>query len=385
MTLVNSNFTRVCYFIKHLIVLYHPEIEKPESPEKPRIRELDALRGIAALSVVLFHFAMPWQTHAIPFLGVFSMGVDLFFIISGFVIFMTIEKSNDWKDFAWNRFARLYPAYWVCVTITIMLIVIKYKFLVPAESYRISHNLWMQYLANMTMFQYYFGAANIDGPYWTLIIELCFYLTMILLFITRKLAHITLIGWSFTLFCASYALPGVFNNVWLHKVLIAFPLIGYFPFFYAGMMLYKMKFGEVTPLRLMAFITTLIFQCLMFGNCYENRNFVNIYQYSAMLTVIYGVLLAFLFGRLSFIVSPVTMWLGRISYSLYLIHQYVGIRILIPQAIEHLQISFWVAAPIALAAVLTLAHLINKYVEVPALHYLKGKYRISQALDTNTD
>ena len=302
------------------------------------------------------------------------MGVDLFFIISGFVIFMTIKKSNDWKDFAWNRFARLYPAYWICVTFTAILMVVKYKFLVPAESYRISHDLWMQYLANMTMLQYYFGIANIDGPYWTLIIELCFYLTMILLFITRKLTYITIIGWAFTLFCANYSLPFVFNNFWFHKILMVFPLIGYFPFFYGGIMLYKMKFEQVTSLRLLAFISTLGFQCLMFSHCYENRNFVNIYQYCATLTFIYGVFLLFLFDKLALIVNPVTMWLGRVSYSLYLIHQYVGIRILIPQAIEHLHVSFWVAAPMALSVVLILAHLINKYVEVPALFYLKGKY-----------
>ncbi len=340
---------------------------------KPRINELDALRGIAALAVVIFHFTMPWKGGDYPFFSVFSMGVDLFFVISGFVIFMTIDKGGTWRDFAWNRLVRLYPTYWVAVTFTTLLFVFKYEVLVPKESYRVSHVLLVKYLANMTMLQYYFGTGNIDGPYWTLIVELCFYFFMIVLMVTKKIKHVMMIGWIFAAVCACYSVPFVFKNRWLYYVFYEFPLMAYFPLFFGGMLLYKMKFEKVTALRLFAFVSTLVFQCLLFNNSYENKGFVHLNQYVPTLTFIYGLFLLFLFDKLGFIVNPVTMWLGKVSYSLYLIHQFVGIRVLIPQLIGVWHMNYWVAAPIALMMVLALSYMIYRYVEVPSIKYLKTR------------
>ena len=78
----------------------------------PRLQGLDALRGIAALTVVLYHFTLGYQEvlrqHRLGLLFVVSNGhfaVNLFFIISGFVIFMTLESSAGAADFAVSRFA----------------------------------------------------------------------------------------------------------------------------------------------------------------------------------------------------------------------------------------------------------------------------------------
>jgi peptidoglycan/LPS O-acetylase OafA/YrhL len=82
-----------------------------------RFQELDALRGIAALLVVVFHFTMHRPQSELGFkYGI--TGVDLFFIISGFVIFMSINNVNSAKEFVVNRITRLYPTYWACVTTT---------------------------------------------------------------------------------------------------------------------------------------------------------------------------------------------------------------------------------------------------------------------------
>ena len=67
-----------------------------------RLLELDALRGIAALMVVLFHFTMDRPEMNLGFkYGV--TGVDFFFIISGFVIFLTLSNTKNWKDFVQKR------------------------------------------------------------------------------------------------------------------------------------------------------------------------------------------------------------------------------------------------------------------------------------------
>jgi peptidoglycan/LPS O-acetylase OafA/YrhL len=85
-----------------------------------RLQELDALRGIAVILVVFMHITIENdQAKDIFELGV--TGVDLFFVISGFVILLTLEKTKSWQDFVISRFSRLYPAYWVSVTTTTVL------------------------------------------------------------------------------------------------------------------------------------------------------------------------------------------------------------------------------------------------------------------------
>jgi len=90
-----------------------------------RLRGLDALRGIAALAVCLFHYtySFPRVTgRALDVNFVASAGhygVDLFFIISGFVIFMTLEKNRSVYDFIDARIARIYPAFWAALLIAV--------------------------------------------------------------------------------------------------------------------------------------------------------------------------------------------------------------------------------------------------------------------------
>src|ERR1700686_2691801 len=89
--------------------------------------QLDVLLGIAALMVLLFHYTERFHElygHA-PGMVLFTIGrqgVDLFFIISGFVIFMTIEKTRRGLDFVVSRFSRLFPAYWIAVSLTFFIV-----------------------------------------------------------------------------------------------------------------------------------------------------------------------------------------------------------------------------------------------------------------------
>jgi peptidoglycan/LPS O-acetylase OafA/YrhL len=75
-------------------------------PLPGRIQELDALRGLAAICVVLFHKTMG-SPHSNMFLKLGVTGVDLFFMISGFVILMTLKKVKTSKQFIIGRISRL--------------------------------------------------------------------------------------------------------------------------------------------------------------------------------------------------------------------------------------------------------------------------------------
>ena len=138
-----------------------------------RILELDALRGLAALSVVLFHYTYQYfilTGYSEPIVSFFKfggVGVQLFFVISGFVIFLTLDKSKSVFDFFVSRFSRLYPPYWFAVIFTSLVILITQVLGKEVDL--------KTFLLNMTMLQYFFGVDDIDGVYWTLRVEITFY------------------------------------------------------------------------------------------------------------------------------------------------------------------------------------------------------------------
>ena len=86
-----------------------------------RILALDSMRGLAALSVALFHYTYGFNhgdTNYVFHKG--FLGVQFFFILSGFVIFMTVNKKPNLRSFVVGRFTRLYPAYWLSVVLTFL-------------------------------------------------------------------------------------------------------------------------------------------------------------------------------------------------------------------------------------------------------------------------
>jgi peptidoglycan/LPS O-acetylase OafA/YrhL len=337
---------------------------------KKRIQEIDALRGFAAIAVVLFHFALGKDEIKYGF-NIGSTGVDLFFIISGFVIFLSIQQSKNWNVFLWNRAVRLYPAYWACVTITTALIILKNQSIYfPKETFECSNNILLKYIANLTMFNYYLKFDYIDQPYWTLTIELCFYLLIAIFLFTKRIKHIETIGAFLSICCFICSFHFIAHNIFGHKIIMLIPLLKYFPLFYSGILLYLMKFENLSPKRFCFFLLTMIFQCYIF---YNNGFlfFLNFYEYTLSLVCIYSLFILYLFNKLSFIINGTTIWLGKISYSLYLIHQYLGVSIILPFLMNVMGLNFWTAIFLALILLLVLATAIHKYIEKPALLYFK--------------
>ena len=112
-----------------------------------RISEIDGLRGIAAVFVMLFHYTFAFNRGWAPgyFFHYGYMGVSLFFIISGFVISMSISNGKSVFDFCYGRFIRLFPIYWVTILITVIAM-----FLTGLGSEKLTT---INILANLTMFQ----------------------------------------------------------------------------------------------------------------------------------------------------------------------------------------------------------------------------------------
>src|SRR5580692_12667601 len=88
-----------------------------------RIEELDSLRGIAAMAVVVNHYTHwgPYVARRVPYFWWGLQGVDLFFVISGFVILMTASHGTL-RDFVISRASRLFPGYWFCALFSYLLL-----------------------------------------------------------------------------------------------------------------------------------------------------------------------------------------------------------------------------------------------------------------------
>ena len=333
--------------------------------QQNRFQELDALRGIAALMVVLFHYTMKRPEAELGFkLG--TTGVDLFFIISGFVIFMSLTKAKTSLDFVINRVSRLYPTYWTCVTFTFVLIAffaLKNHEAIPLK----------QYVGNMTMFQYYLGITDLDGPYWTMIIEMIFYIGIVLLFHFKALKYLNPIG--ITLSLTVIVLTTFFYNSTTQWFLKYIPLLQYVPLFLAGTIFYKsytQKSKLIENYALLLFC--LICQIAMFKYCGRSRSVISQSQYASMLIVYFGLFVLFINGKLGFIVSKATLFLGKISFALYLIHQYVSIRLILPLLIDKYHFNFWIASLlIALPIVIILATLVTYFVDIPLSKKMKQR------------
>ena len=170
-----------------------------------RLLHLDVLRGLAALAVVYGHLAeyvffphwspdwkglvtpqLGWEHHvaerwmAEAFRGWVDcgkVGVILFFALSGFVIHFSLaeKRRKPIATFIVRRVCRIYPAYWASLLLALGLVLIGWM---P----RNPDGQWMPFLVNATMFQEYVGVKNILGVYWTLAIELAFYISCGVLF-----------------------------------------------------------------------------------------------------------------------------------------------------------------------------------------------------------
>lgn len=140
-----------------------------------RIESLDALRAVAALSVFFYHIRELANARLGDFLWFGWIGVDLFFVLSGFFIGIAVMAPQEWKprSFLQRRIRRIVPAFYVSLFVIIFLI--NSYILVQSAGWEVLlHHLLMVH----TLFKDSSGAIN--GVYWTLGVEFYFYLLMLL-------------------------------------------------------------------------------------------------------------------------------------------------------------------------------------------------------------
>ena len=292
---------------------------------RARFPELDLMRFLAACAVMLFHYTyLGPHNHSwpgsFPFLGqIFKygyLGVDVFFILSGFVILLT-AYHKDALAFTVARIVRLYPAYWICVTLTAVAIILTNH-----------HHLGLrQYLENLTMAQSFFGIEDVSGVYWTLAVELQFYFLIFLILLTGQIRRLgSLLGmWLFASIVLSLRAP--------HGIAHFFFFPQWSSYFIAGAMLFLIH--REGPSRYKLFV---VGGCYLLSVAYEIKLLpfggdrleagFSVPVIASFLAVAYAIFIVIaLRPRIGGGSNPFYI-LGLITYPLYLLHQDLGFILL---------------------------------------------------------
>ena len=289
--------------------------------ERGRIQGLDVLRGAAAVAVMLHHHGQyydvlyPGRSPLAVDLGPGHFGVELFFIISGFVILMTVERRATVREFVVSRAIRLLPAFLAALAMASILLMLRPMH--PLEPPTLG-----EFLANLTMAPSLFGVREVDLPYWTLTYELVFYALMAMVLGFGLLRRIEWLGLLAVVAGLAFLL---LSDEQSHRRISILLLVRYSNFFLIGICLYRLRTGAARPVTYVALAVALLVTAL--GGA--ERSFHAPGWIYFLLAVAFTTLVWFASGRPGrWIATPPLLFLGRISYPLYLVHVAAGFQLI---------------------------------------------------------
>ncbi len=327
--------------------------------KKNRVNEIDLLRFIAAMMVVFFHYAFRGYAAdeksalSYPLLApTFKygyLGVQLFFMISGFVILMTAAKGSL-RNFVISRIVRLFPAFWVCCTITFLVILFA-----GAPRYVATFG---QYLVNMTMLSGFVKVPSIDGAYWSLFVELRFYLLISIMLIVGRIqqAQTFIIIWLIATIVLLVYPIGILNSMLITDFAV---------FFIAGTTFFLIWAKGISITRIIIIFVSwciAVFQSIEGLRYFEShyKTSMNPFVVAAIITSFFTIMTFVSISRTGFFGRKRWLFIGAITYPLYLLHQNIGF-IIFNNAYVYLNIHllFWSTI---IGAILS-AYLVNFLIE----------------------
>lgn len=343
----------------------------------PRWALLDGLRLVAALMVVLFHYtawhhsfwqrgeaAQVWS--GLSFATAFgNLGVQLFFIISGLVVFRSLEGKSVGR-FIGSRLGRIMPALWVAVFLSGALQLLLWR--TPQPSLTWGDLGWNLTLVGAPLH----GVPWVDGVYWTLWIEARFYLLLLLArWVLRRLHRDDVRGWTGIALAwvaaglAVIALTGIprIDSRWDWALSPT-----YCGLFAGGMMLHLISRHGASPLRLTVLAASVAQSAWATAADMPTETAqvtgitVPALAYAALVLGFFALVAALVFTPLRRVGWAWLSTAGALTYPVYLLHEVPGWYL-----IDHLSPAWppWLVLPLTLAAVLVAAYAVNRWVERP--------------------
>lgn len=300
---------------------------------KQRFAAVDLLRILAAVAVVVFHHLYYYPNHAAGFAREVQagasygyLGVQIFFMISGYVITQS-AMGRTRGQFAFARFVRLWPAFVICLAITV----------VARQIAGSAPGAWV-ILGNLTMMPRLFGVPYVDDVYWSLMYEIFFYVGVTIL----------LVG------SGDFALRlRVFTAVWLALALLGLVVelpklhtllaLKFAPYFAVGISVFLVRNagnavvdGALLAASLVLAVVFAALQAPDVGDAvfatapstdadrFSNRVRPNAWLCGAIVMAGAGALYASTILKTGPRLSRMALALGGISYPLYLLHDSFG-------------------------------------------------------------
>ncbi len=325
------------------------------------------------MSVVLYHmtylpaFLPQRQVKVFDGIGSVSkfgyLGVELFFLISGFVILWSADGRGP-AQFVISRVARLYPSYWVAALLTLLVL------LISGTAGALANPLTI--VANLGMVAGYVGLPYVDGVYWTLQVEIKFYFMVAALLLLRQMPRIEwwLFAWVGGLL-VGFFIDGAY---WVRPIVI-YP---YGVFFAAGGLFFlcwkdglnvRRIFGIVVCCMLSALAVVREGPAFMQGDASDRTISIAV----AIVVVQFCLFLAIACRRLYLAPLPIWLLMGSMTYPIYLLHNRIG-RVIAAAADHKLGPvgAVFLAALIPMAAAVVLAMTTERHM-CPALGRLLRK------------
>jgi peptidoglycan/LPS O-acetylase OafA/YrhL len=324
-----------------------------------RFEALDALRGIAALLVVIYHYSTRYyeiypQLNSLGFTIEFGkLGVNMFFVISGYVIFMTLLKIEKPIDFVITRSIRLYPIFWIAVIFTFIITAIFHL-----ENRSVS---FLDMIINLTMIPSLLNTPYVDGVYWTLLYELKFYFLIFLIYLfgfINKIEYLSFIP--ITIIIVSNLIN--IEDMLIFKILNFIFFFEYLPYFLSGIMIYKIHEKNYSKLTIIVLILSIIINLTTIE-----------FKFIWFIFFIYFLFILVSINKINWISNKILIYFGAISYSLYLIHQNLGYIVLNYLYSKNFLPLF--SFLFALIISIIISSVFTYYIEKPTIKILKNIYK----------
>lgn len=289
-----------------------------------RANNFDFLRLLFASSVVITHsYALSGMmgsdilyemtTGQISFS---HLGVNGFFIISGFLIFKSLLRCENLLDFYWKRVLRLFPALLFILVLTVLLAPMVYESAIPYWKNRsvltyVPQNMTLFFLQSKIegVFENNPYKGTINGSLWTICYEFSMYIMVSLLFFIRKKSFLKIAV--FLLFVSSFALSVFYPNFlhgWLSKMALnSLHFYDLMCFFTGGMLLTYLNISSKKLENLLiigAFVVVI------------SSIYLNIFNYTCYFTL--PTLIILIGKRSTMYINKVGDVLGDISYGIYI-------------------------------------------------------------------
>jgi len=299
-----------------------------------RYRTIDGLRGIAALSVVFYHLSGNLKLELSQLLPDFItlafsygyLGVPIFFVISGFVISLSIGSNKITKKYFGNfilrRSIRLDPTYWVSIILAIILLFIKAEFIgttyhLPSFSNIFSHMFYLQDLLEVS--------PLISVVYWTLCLEVQLYIFYIItVWVSQQFHKEEVAPHDQHIHSLLILLVGLFSLAADYKLInVSHPglFIAYWHYFLMGVLVSNV-------IRNLTYSKCTLFVWIFIEILFQSTIFIKPYSIGGIIACAF----IYILWRKDLLDSVFTgkgfQFFGTISYTLYLIHPDIGWKVI---------------------------------------------------------